>query len=55
MAVTDILIALSLIVLVLGALGLAMWIIYRIGIFIAFNIYGERLGLAKEGMVKDDN
>lgn len=41
----EILVAFGILVAALSALGLAMWVIYRIGMWIAFNMYGERLGL----------
>ncbi len=47
MAIGELLLVLAVLVAAFASLGLAMWIIYRIGLFIAVNMYGERLGLSE--------
>lgn len=48
MSVAEIVLGIGLILLALAVLAIAMWMIYRIGLYIAFNLYGERLGISKE-------
>jgi len=52
--IADVLLALGLLAVVLGSIALAMWIIFRIGMWIAFNMYGQRLGIS-EGQPSEDH